>query len=70
MTGYMRRVMAAYASALIDPGEFAQVQVEHDRGCDALSGGNCKCIPSISITSNSGVIHVEPDGTTRREAKQ
>jgi hypothetical protein len=70
MTGYMCRVMAAYASGLIGPGEFAQVHIEHDTGCDALSGGDCRCIPTITVTTNTGVIHVEPDGTTRLEAKQ
>lgn len=67
---YTQRLMAAYTSGLLSSGEVAVANVEHDPGCPTLRGRDCRCVPNITITTNSGLIHVEPDGTTRREAKQ
>lgn len=70
MNGYTARLMAAYSSGLLQPGEVSVASVEHDVGCAALSGRNCHCTPVVTVTTSRGVIHVDPDGSTRLEAKQ
>ena len=70
MTGYTARLMAAYASGLIAPGDLAIANVEHDSTCPALRGRACTCIPAITVTTSTGVIHVEADGSTRKEVRQ
>lgn len=70
MTGYADRLMAACTSGLIEPGDLAIANVEHEADCPVLDGGECQCIPIITVTTLSAVINVEADGRTRKELRQ
>jgi len=70
VTGYTDRLMAAYTSGLIETGDLAVANVEHEADCPVLGGGECQCVPVITVTTPSAVIHVEVDGSTRKELRQ
>ncbi len=70
MTDYTERLLSIFSSGLIEPGEVSIASVEHRPECPTLDGGECQCIPTITVTTPSVVIHVGADGSTRKELRQ
>lgn len=64
-TGYMHRLLAAYASGAIPntPGvSFATI--EHDRWCGIYRGAGCNCVPNITVSGRDDTVTViDEDGS-------
>jgi hypothetical protein len=67
--GYLHRILSA--DLALRPGVHIAA-IEHDRGCAIYRGGDCDCVPDISMSSaDSGdVTIVDERGQARRVSKQ
>lgn len=70
MTDLLSRLRAAMADGLIEPGSVVCAVVEHAGGCRLLSGGDCSCLPSITLTTRGGVHRLDPNGDISKECIQ
>jgi hypothetical protein len=67
-TGYLHRVIAAFDDS--KPGVHI-ASVEHDSTCAIYRGGDCDCVPDISVSDpHGGVTVVDERGNTTRMRKQ
>jgi len=62
-TGYMHRLLAAYAngSIPITPG-VSHIVVQHDSWCGIYQGRCCNCVPDISAPGPDAVIVIDEHG--------
>lgn len=42
------------ARVVVSPGEVATVVVAHDSACGLLAGGDCNCVPDMTVTRADG----------------
>jgi hypothetical protein len=71
-TGYLHRVMAALGNgnAKLTPGVYLTT-IEHDRTCAIYRGGDCNCVPNVSVSDpHGGVTVVDERGNATKMRKQ
>jgi hypothetical protein len=59
-TGYLHRQLAAIANGSITmtPGSVYIGTIEHDEWCAFFRGGECNCVPHISVTGPDDTVTV------------
>jgi hypothetical protein len=67
-TGYEHRLAAAATGLHMTPGVH-HVTVEHDAWCAIYRGGQCNCVPNITISGPDGITVVDEAGVPVKRAK-
>jgi len=69
-SGYTHRLLAGLGNGMpLKPGVH-HVAIEHDHWCTIYQGGDCNCVPNISVSGPDGVIIIDERGRGRRVRKQ
>jgi hypothetical protein len=64
--GYEHRLVAAAGN--LGPGVH-HATVEHDGWCAIYQGGQCNCVPNITISGPDGVTVIDEAGVPMKQAK-
>jgi hypothetical protein len=70
-TGYLHRLLAGFGASMpLKPGVHLTT-IEHDGWCAIYQGGDCNCVPNISVSHPSGdVTVIDERGQGRPVRKQ
>jgi hypothetical protein len=70
-TGYLHRILAGFgAGRPLKPGVHLTT-IAHDHWCAIYQGGDCNCVPDISVSGPDGdVTVIDERGQGRRVRKQ
>jgi hypothetical protein len=67
-TGYVCRLISATGWL---PRGVHHTTVEHQRGCAMRDGGQCDCVPAISISEPGGnIVAIDEAGNAKKAVKQ
>jgi hypothetical protein len=68
-TGYLHRI-AAFGNGKLTPGVHLAT-IEHDHTCAIYRGGDCDCVPDISVSGPDGAVTtIDERGNATRMQKQ